>query len=88
MSLRERCTESNYGRPLKRYQGEELKEAMAQVLLGNQQLTATVSVLKVFPQAEVEMRATAEGAVAASQDTIFIGLHFNRLEVTQVRITK
>jgi transposase len=30
--LRERCTESKYGRPLKRYQGEELKEAMAQVL--------------------------------------------------------
>jgi hypothetical protein len=30
--LRERCTESKYGRGLKRYQGEELKEAMAQVL--------------------------------------------------------
>jgi transposase len=31
-ALRERCTESRYGRPLKRYEGEELKEAMAQVL--------------------------------------------------------
>ena len=30
--LRERCTESKYGRPLKRYEGEELKEAMVQVL--------------------------------------------------------
>ena len=30
--LRERCTESKYGRPLKRYEGEELKEAMARVL--------------------------------------------------------
>ncbi len=31
-ALRERCTESKHGRPLKRYEGEELKEAMAQVL--------------------------------------------------------
>jgi transposase len=31
-SLRERCTNSKYGRALVRYQGEELKEAMAQVL--------------------------------------------------------
>jgi hypothetical protein len=31
-ALRERCTESKYGRPLKRYEGEELKEAMVQVL--------------------------------------------------------
>jgi len=30
--LRARCTDSKYGRSLKRYQGEELKEAMAQVL--------------------------------------------------------
>jgi transposase len=30
--LRERCTDSKYGRSLKRYEGEELKEAMAQVL--------------------------------------------------------
>ncbi len=30
--LRERCTESKYGRVLKRYEGEELKEALAQVL--------------------------------------------------------
>lgn len=30
--LRERCTESKYGRLLKRYEGEELKEATAQVL--------------------------------------------------------
>jgi transposase len=30
--LRERCTDSKYGRSLKRYQGEELKEAMVQVL--------------------------------------------------------
>ena len=31
-SLRERCTESKYGRPPKRDEGEELKEALAQVL--------------------------------------------------------
>src|SRR5262249_38334945 len=31
-ALRERCTESRYGRPLTRYEGEELKEAMTQVL--------------------------------------------------------
>ncbi len=30
--LRQRCTESKHGRPLKRYEGEELKEAMNQVL--------------------------------------------------------
>jgi transposase len=30
--LRERCTESKYGRALKRYDGEEIKEAMTQVL--------------------------------------------------------
>jgi len=32
LPLRERCTESKYGRPLKRYEGEEFEEAMAQVL--------------------------------------------------------
>ena len=57
------------------------------IIPGPQQLMANIQLRKSYPDVELELKATANAAVGASQETIFFGLYFDRLEVTKVRIT-